>query len=151
MKKSIHIILFLLFLTISNAHSQKKVIKTDAEWKQQLTEKQYFVLRQKGTEYAFSGEYDKHYKTGTYYCAGCNTPLFTSTTKFDSGTGWPSFDNHINNNVAFLIDKKYGMVRTEIICNVCEGHLGHMFKDGPKETTGKRYCVNSASLLFNKK
>ncbi|MGY5352904.1 peptide-methionine (R)-S-oxide reductase MsrB [Wenyingzhuangia sp. IMCC45533] len=137
----------LLFLSMTS-FGQEKIIKSDAEWKQQLTKEQYYILRQKGTEYAFSGKYNKHYKNGTYHCAGCDTPLFESTTKFDSGTGWPSFDNHISNHVSFLEDHKYGMVRTEIICKVCEGHLGHMFLDGPRKTTGKRYCVNSASLLF---
>lgn len=150
MKHFLHLVILFVFATINNIHAQEKIVKTDAEWKQQLTAKQYHILRQKGTEYAFSGEYNKHYKPGTYYCAACNTPLFSSQTKFDSGTGWPSFDNHIANNIDFLVDKKYGMIRTEIICNVCNGHLGHLFKDGPKKTTGKRYCVNSAALTFKK-
>lgn len=131
--------------------AQKKVIKSNTEWKKELTSEQYHILREKGTEYAFSGEYNKFYKEGTYHCAACNTPLFSSDSKFDSGTGWPSFDNHIKQNVNFHVDKKYGMIRTEITCNVCEGHLGHIFLDGPNETTGKRYCVNSLSLKFIKK
>lgn len=140
---------FLFILFVSNITAQEKIIKTNAEWKKLLTPEQYQILREEGTEYAFSGEYDKFYKKGTYYCAACNTPLFTSKSKFDSGTGWPSFDNHIDNNVDFHVDKKYGMTRTEITCNVCNGHLGHLFMDGPKRTTGKRYCVNSLALKFN--
>lgn len=144
------ILTFALFLLSihQTTFAQEKVHKSDAEWKKELTQEQYYILRQKGTEYAFSGEYNKHYKKGVYHCAGCKTPLFKSENKFDSGTGWPSFDRHINSNVGFLEDRKYGMVRTEIICNVCDGHLGHVFPDGPRETTGKRYCVNSASLTF---
>lgn len=138
-----------IFLFLNGISAQEKIIKTDAEWKKILTPKQYQILREKETEYAFSGEYDKFYKKGTYHCAACNTPLFTSESKFDSGSGWPSFDNHINNNVGFHVDKKYEMVRTEITCNVCNGHLGHIFMDGPKNTTGKRYCVNSLALKFN--
>ncbi len=151
MKHSIFFFSFFSLFSLSPTFSQKKITKTDVEWQKILTKKQYHILRQKGTEYAFSGELNKNYKKGIYYCAGCNTPLFKSETKFDSGTGWPSFDNHINNHVSLLEDKKYGMVRTEIICNVCDGHLGHLFLDGPKETTGKRYCVNSASLTFKQK
>ena len=141
--------LFTVFF-IGSISAQKKIIKTDAEWKKILTPAQYQVLRKAGTEPAFSGKYDHFYKKGTYYCAACNTPLFTSKSKFDSGSGWPSFDNHIGNNVGFHEDDKYGITRTEIICNICDGHLGHMFMDGPKKTTGKRYCVNSLALKFKK-
>lgn len=141
----------ILFLTFNySSFAQKKVIKTEAQWQKELTQEQYYILRKKGTEYAFSGKYNKHYKEGIYHCSACNTPLFKSTTKFDSGTGWPSFDNHIGDSVDFLEDKKHGMVRTEIICKICDGHLGHMFLDGPRKTTGKRYCVNSVSLTFKK-
>ncbi|MGY6647457.1 peptide-methionine (R)-S-oxide reductase MsrB [Wenyingzhuangia sp. IMCC45574] len=139
-----------LFLATTTSIAQQKIVKTDKEWKKQLTDQQYQILRKKGTERPFTGEYNKHYKKGTYYCAACNTPLFKSETKFDSGTGWPSFDNHIGDNVDFIADHKFGMVRTEITCKVCDGHLGHVFNDGPKKTTGKRYCVNSASLVFKK-
>jgi len=137
--------------SLNTTFSQETSQLTESEWREKLTEKQYRILRLKGTEYAFSGEYNKHYKPGTYFCAGCNTPLFSSTTKFDSGTGWPSFDNHIDDNVGFLVDKSHGTTRTEIICNGCKGHLGHVFNDGPRKTTGKRYCVNSISLKFNNK
>lgn len=139
---------FFSIICFQNLSAQEKIIKTDTEWKEILTPKQYHILREKGTEYAFSGKYDKFYKKGTYYCAACNTALFKSKDKFDSGTGWPSFDNHIKNNVGFKEDHKYGMTRTEVVCNVCNGHLGHMFMDGPKKTTGKRYCVNSLALKF---
>ncbi|MDO6803639.1 peptide-methionine (R)-S-oxide reductase MsrB [Wenyingzhuangia sp. 1_MG-2023] len=149
--KPIQIFITMAIFAISFAsNAQQKVVKTEAEWKKQLTEKQFTILRKKGTEYAFSGKLNKEYGQGIYYCAGCNTPLFSSETKFDSGTGWPSFDNHIANNVSFLEDHKYGMLRTEVVCNICDGHLGHVFLDGPKKTTGKRYCVNSAALVFKK-
>ncbi len=142
---------FLFFLCITaSLQAQQKVVKTEKQWKNTLTPQQYYILRQKGTEYAFSGTYDKHYKKGTYHCAACNTPLFTSDTKFNSGTGWPSFDNHIGKNVGLLKDTSHHMVRTEIICNVCDGHLGHLFLDGPTATSGKRYCVNSLALKFVK-
>ncbi len=125
-----------------------KVQKTEEEWKNQLSEKQYYVLRQKGTERAFTGEYDKHYKNGIYHCAACNTALFGSDTKFDSGTGWPSFYDIVDEqNVKKVVDRGHGMVRTEVVCGSCGGHLGHVFNDGPRPT-GLRYCINSVSLDF---
>lgn len=125
-----------------------EITKTDEEWKKILTEEQFNILRQKGTERAFTGEYNKNYDTGTYNCAACDNPLFTSETKFDSHSGWPSFDDAIKGAVAIERDSTYGMDRVEILCNKCGGHLGHVFDDGPTETTGKRYCTNSASLKF---
>lgn len=125
-----------------------KVTKTDEEWKKELTQEQYHILREKGTEIAFTGKYWENYKDGIYYCGGCNTPLFSSDTKFKSGTGWPSFWKPIDpNNVKVVKDTSYGMVREEVVCAVCGGHLGHVFNDGPNPT-GLRYCLNSGSLEF---
>jgi len=124
-----------------------KVSKTDAEWKAQLSPEAYNVLRQEGTERAFTSELNDNHKVGTYVCAGCGTPVFESKHKFDSGTGWPSFDREIEGNVAFSTDKKLGYTRTEEHCATCGGHLGHVFDDGP-ETTGKRHCINGVALNF---
>jgi peptide-methionine (R)-S-oxide reductase len=128
-----------------------KIKKTDTEWKTQLSDIEYNVLRESGTERAFSGTYDKFYKKGTYLCKGCNTPLFISEHKYDSKSGWPSFDKPIKSNIAYATDKDLGYTRTEFHCKTCNGHLGHVFNDGPKNTTGKRYCVNSVALKFIEK
>jgi peptide-methionine (R)-S-oxide reductase len=129
-----------------------KIQKSDAEWRAQLTAQQYAVLRQHGTERPFTGEYVHAKADGTYYCAACGQALFSSDTKFDSGTGWPSFWDVIDKgNVELRVDSSYGMVRTEVLCNRCGGHLGHVFDDGPRDTTGLRYCINSVALKLEPK
>lgn len=125
----------------------EKVIKTDAEWRKELTPEQYKVLREHGTERPFTGKYVHAKEAGTYACAACGLPLFTSETKFESGTGWPSFWDVVNEgNVELKSDGAFGMRRTEVLCRRCGSHLGHLFDDGPRDTTGLRYCINSASL-----
>ena len=129
--------------------SEQKLKKSEEEWKKELTDAQYTILRKKGTERPFTGAYNMHFENGTYHCAGCNTPLFESHTKFDAGCGWPSFDASIKGKVTYIMDKSHGMMRTEIVCSTCDGHLGHVFNDGPT-ATGTRYCVNSISIDFKK-
>ena len=152
--------LSLLFIGCGNAQKKEsngatasttenfKITKTDKEWKEILTADEYNILREEGTERPFSSDLLENKEKGTYVCAACGTPVFESQYKFDSGTGWPSFDREIKGNVAFSTDSKLGYTRKEEHCAVCGGHLGHVFNDGPTETTGKRHCINGAALNF---
>jgi len=151
--KKFYILIFISSLFSCNSSAQKKeasenfsIIKTEAEWKAQLTDLQYYVLREAGTERPFSSPLDKKYAPGTYVCAACKTPLFKSENKFDSGTGWPSFDKELKGNVSYSSGNEYYGIEEH--CSTCGGHLGHVFNDGPRETTGKRHCINGAALEF---
>ncbi|MEM7416740.1 MAG: peptide-methionine (R)-S-oxide reductase MsrB [Gemmatimonadota bacterium] len=125
---------------------KKKIEKSEAEWRAELNDMEYHVLRKKGTERAFTGKYHDDKREGTYRCRGCGEPLFSSETKYDSGTGWPSFYDVVDpENIAEETDRKFFMKRTEVLCSACGGHLGHVFPDGP-QPTGLRYCINSAAL-----
>lgn len=154
--KNLAISLFTVFLLNCNGKAQQaeakketfKVNKTETEWKAQLSEIQYYVMREAGTERPWSSALNKNHETGVYVCAACQTPLFKSEHKFDSGSGWPSFDREIKGNVSFSTDYDLGYPRTEEHCANCGGHLGHVFNDGPKNTTGKRHCINGVALEF---
>lgn len=128
--------------------SNFKVEKSEGEWRELLTDEEYRILRQKGTEMPHTGKYNMHFDEGIYKCAGCQQQLFESSSKFDAHCGWPSFDESIKGTVKYVLDKTQGMTRTEIVCSNCGGHLGHVFNDGPTET-GTRYCVNSVSVTFD--
>tara|TARA_B100000768_G_C11203830_1_gene342946 strand:- start:146 stop:622 length:477 start_codon:yes stop_codon:yes gene_type:complete len=154
MKNIVGIITILFFISCST-NAQKKqaekiypVNKTNTEWKKKLSKIQYYVLRESGTEKAYSSPLNKISKKGVYVCAACNSKLYRSENKFDSGSGWPSFDRAIKENVELDVDYKIGYARTELKCYTCGSHLGHSFDDGPRKTTGKRHCINGAALLF---
>ena len=124
--------------------------RSESEWRKQLSEEQYRVLREKGTEAPHSGKYNLHFQDGGYHCAACHAKLFESNQKFESNCGWPSFDDAIEGTIEYVQDRSFGMIRTEILCANCGSHLGHVFDDGPTES-GQRYCVNSASIEFESK
>jgi len=123
---------------------------SEQEWREILTEDQFYVLREKGTERPFTGIYNDFYEAGQYTCAGCGQLLFDANTKFNSHCGWPSFDQAIEGSVTYIKDLSHGMVRVEVVCSNCHGHLGHVFPDGPQETTGQRYCINSIAIKHQK-
>ncbi len=134
------------FAEKGNPTPDKRVEKTEEEWKAQLNEEQFYITRKKGTERAFTGAYCESHEPGKYACACCGTPLFDSTVKFESGTGWPSFTQPVKENaIKYEKDTSFGMVRVEVMCNVCDCHLGHILPDGPAPS-GLRYCINSASV-----
>lgn len=129
---------------------KKYPIEKDNEaWREELSPEQYHILREKGTERPFTGKYNLHFADGEYHCAACDSKLFDSASKFDSGCGWPSFDEAVEGSIEYKRDKTLGMIRTEILCANCGGHIGHVFDDGPTQT-GQRYCVNSVSIDFKK-
>ena len=154
MKKVILLGLSLIWFSCNTSAQKKKetkqyeVSKTEAEWKAELNELEFYVLREAGTERAFSSDLNNNHENGVFVCTACETPLFKSEHKFDSGSGWPSFDRIIEGNVAFSTDRNLGYTRTEEHCATCGGHLGHVFNDGPRETTGQRHCINGVALKF---
>ena len=151
--------LSIIFLMSCNSKAQNKneenkiytIVKSEEQWKKILTDKEYYILREAGTERAFTSPLNNNKKEGTYLCAACKTPLYQSKHKYDSGSGWPSFDRAIKGNVELDVDYKIGYARTELKCNTCGSHLGHSFDDGPQETTGKRHCINGIALNFTPK
>ena len=136
---------------MSHTNDTFEINQPDQYWKEKLTPEQYFVIREKGTERPFTGKFEDHFEQGVYTCAACGNELFTSDTKYHSGCGWPSFYDALDKTKIYeKIDRSHGMVRMEIMCAKCGGHLGHVFNDGPADKTGLRYCVNSLSLDFKK-
>ena len=155
MKKYYPLFLLAILVSCQGISQEKKspkkeytVVKTDAEWKEILSPLAYDVLRHAATERPFSGPLNDNKKKGIYVCGGCQAPLYESQYTFDSGSGWPSFDRGFEENLEYDVDYKIGYPRSELKCNKCGGHLGHMFNDGPRKTTGQRHCINSAALAF---
>ena len=131
-----------------NKSKNYPIVKSESEWQKELSEEEFRVLRKKGTELPFTGKYNNHFDKGIYRCRACDTPLYDSESKFESGCGWPSYDKALPGALEFIKDNSHGMIRTEIVCAKCGGHQGHVFNDGPS-TTGERYCVNSVSIRFD--
>ena len=130
-----------------NKSKSYPIVKSESEWHNELSDEEFRVLRKKGTELPFTGKYNNHFDKGVYRCRACDTPLYDSESKFESGCGWPSYDKALPGALKFIKDNSHGMIRTEIVCAKCGGHQGHVFNDGPS-TTGERYCVNSVSIRF---
>ena len=131
-----------------NKSKNYPIVKSEYEWHNELSDEEFRVLRKKGTELPFTGQYNNHFDKGIYRCRACETPLYDSESKFESGCGWPSYDKALPGALEFIKDNSHGMIRTEIVCAKCGGHQGHVFNDGPS-TTGERYCVNSVSIRFD--
>ncbi|WP_304036791.1 peptide-methionine (R)-S-oxide reductase MsrB [Mesonia mobilis] len=156
MKKLSYLLIVLAFsLNSCQSNAQKKpkaeqfkIQKSEKEWKKELSNEEYYILRQAGTEKPFSSELNNIKEPGTFVCAACENPLYKTKHKFESGTGWPSFDRPIDGGIFYSTDNKLGYTRNEVLCAKCGGHLGHVFNDGPKETTGKRYCMNGDAMDF---
>lgn len=157
LKITLSILILCLWSCQTKAQKEKpnetsyNVVKTESQWKQELTDLEYHVLRQAGTERPFTSELNKNYAPGTYHCKACGVVLYESEHKFDSGTGWPSFDQGVEKNLELDVDYKIGYARTELKCANCGSHLGHSFDDGPQKTTGKRHCINGVALTFKPK
>ena len=130
-----------------NKSKNYPIVKSESEWHNELSDEEFRVLRKKGTELPFTGKYNNHFDKGIYRCRACDTPLYDSESKFESGCGWPSYDRALPGALEFIKDNSHGMIRTEIVCAKCGGHQGHVFNDGPSNT-GERYCVNSVSIRF---
>ena len=131
-----------------NKPEKYPIVKSESEWHNELSDEEFRVLRKKGTELPFTGKYNNHFDKGIYRCRACDTPLYDSESKFESGCGWPSYDKALPGALEFIKDNSHGMIRTEIVCAKCGGHQGHVFNDGPS-STGERYCVNSVSIRFD--
>ena len=131
-----------------NKSKNYPIVKSESEWHNELSDEEFRVLRKKSTELPFTGQYNNHFDKGIYRCRACDTPLYDSESKFESGCGWPSYDKALPGALEFIKDNSHGMIRTEIVCAKCGGHQGHVFNDGPS-STGERYCVNSVSIRFD--
>lgn len=150
LSNELEILLSKTTINTDKGNMKKDKNTTKEEWQAILSPEEYYVLREKGTERPFTGKYDSFYEEGQYTCSGCGQKLFSSSNKYNSHCGWPAFDQAIEGSVEYIRDLSHGMVRVEVVCSNCHGHLGHVFPDGPEETTGQRYCINSISIQHNK-